>query len=117
MRVHDDYENVNVASQLKDSNSPLAFWKKMLAIRKQYSSLMTFGKFQVHDYNDADTFTYVKTDKDGKGMLVILNFTQDEQPWDIPPALKGKKLDLVVANVDPVGKYLSPWEARVYVTA
>lgn len=117
IRVHDDYKNVNIAKQLQEPNSPLAFWRRVLALRKQYRSLTTFGGFKVHDFNDVDTFTYYKTDVDGKSMLVILNFTDDEQPWDIPPALKGEKLELVLANVDPVGKYLSPWEARVYVTA
>lgn len=108
---------MNVASQVNDSNSVLAFWKRILQVRKEYKSLTTFGHFQVHDINDVDTFTFYKTDKDGKVMLVILNFTDDEQPWDVPHAIKEKELKLVIANEEPVGKYLSPWEARVYVSA
>ena len=40
MRVHDDYKTWNVAAQEKDSESVLAFWTKMLKIRKQYEALI-----------------------------------------------------------------------------
>ena len=43
MRVHDDYKEWNVAAQQKDGNSVLAFWTKMLKIRKQYEALI-YGK-------------------------------------------------------------------------
>jgi hypothetical protein len=41
-------------------------------------------------------------------MLVVLNFTGEEQPWDVPPHMKGKESELAIANVDEVRKYLSP---------
>jgi oligo-1,6-glucosidase len=116
IRVHDDYKNVNIARQQEEANSPLKFWQKMLKLRNQYRDLTTFGHFNIHDMPDVDTFTYWKSNGNGREMLVVLNFTEEEQPWDVPPHMKGEESELVIANVDEVGKYLSPWEGRVYVT-
>ena len=36
MRVNDDYDTWNVAAQAEDPDSVLSFWKKALALRKQF---------------------------------------------------------------------------------
>lgn len=40
MRVNEDYEKWNVATQLANETSVHAFWKRALAIRKQYEVLV-----------------------------------------------------------------------------
>ena len=40
MRVHDDYKEWNIESQMKDPNSVWSFWQTMLALRKKYESLV-----------------------------------------------------------------------------
>ena len=116
MRVHDDYENVNVASQEKDAKSVLSFWKKMIKIRHQNEDLMVFGDFDVWDKHDLDTFTFTKTSKKtSKTMLVFLSFSEEQQPLHYPVECKDKKMELLISNVDEPGKYLSPYESRVYL--
>lgn len=117
IRVHDDFEQVNVAAQLKDAHSPLNFWKKMIQVRKEYADVMIFGEeFSVWDRFDQDVFTFTKASPDRKEhILVFLSFSDEEQPLHYPSGLEGKKMELLISNVDEVGRYLSPWEARVYL--
>lgn len=119
IRVHDNYPEVNIAAQLKDPKSPLAFWKKMIKTRHEHADLLVHGEFYVHDVNDLEVFTFIKEAKggNGKAALVYLNFSDEEQPMSTPSRLVGRKMELLVANVEEadVGKYLSPWEARLYL--
>lgn len=119
IRVHDDFETVNVAAQLADPQSPLNFWKRMIALRKTHAELMVFARdFVVWDRHDQDVFTFTKTHTDGtQKLLVFLNFSEDDQPLHYPTELERCHKELLVSNVqdDQVGKYLGPWEARVYL--
>ncbi|KIX03649.1 uncharacterized protein Z518_07202 [Rhinocladiella mackenziei CBS 650.93] len=117
IRVHDDFNQVNVAAQLSDPNSPLNFWKKMIQLRKKYAELMVFGQdFHVWDYFDRDVFTFTKTRPDGREkLLVFLSFSDEVQPLHYPTGLEKVRKELLVSNVEEIGKYLSPWEARAYL--
>ncbi|KAL6249198.1 hypothetical protein RBB50_004261 [Rhinocladiella similis] len=117
IRVHDDYENVNVKKQLGDEKSVLSFWKRMIRLRKEHGETMIFSReFEVWDKWDQDVFTFTKTHPDRKEtLLVFLNFSHEEQPLHYPTALKDAHKELLVSSVDEVGQYLSPWEGRVYL--
>lgn len=41
MRVNDDYGEWNVAAQLQDPDSVLAFWRHALQMRKQHAVLVS----------------------------------------------------------------------------
>ena len=119
MRVHDDYPNVNVADQQKDSKSPLAFWKQALEFRDKYPDLTIFGDFDIWDVNELNVFTFTKSNaKNGmekKKLLLFLNFSSEVQPLHYPSDCKGKPMGLLLSNVDKAEKYLTPWESRVYM--
>lgn len=117
IRVHDDFEQVNVAAQLGDPRSPLSFWKQMIRLRKQHADLMVFGEdFHVWDRFDQDVFTFTKTHPDGRAkLLVFLSFSDHEQPLHYPTGLENLPKELIVSNVEEPGRYLTPWEARVYL--
>jgi glycosidase len=69
MKVHDNYREVNVAAQEEDPNSVLAFWEMVLKIRKEHANDLVHGQFELFDYENLNTFTYVK-DYRGKKVLV-----------------------------------------------
>ncbi len=121
IRVHDDYEIVNIADQLQDPNSVLSFYKKMIKMRKEYADLMVFGQdFSIWDPHDQDVMTFTKShpERHGEKLLVFLSFSDEEQPLHYPTGLEGAKKELLVSNLkdgQEVGKYLTPWEARVYL--
>jgi oligo-1,6-glucosidase len=114
IRVHDNYEEVNIAAQEKDPHSVLAFWKKMLKLRKDHADVLVHGQFELFDYEDLNIFTYVK-DYQGKKVLVALNFSDEEQAFAVPSSVEGRKLNLLIANFDDLRSKLSPWEARAYL--
>lgn len=115
IRVNDNFEDINVASQLGDPNSPLNFWKEMLQLRKENADVFVHGLFKVFDYENLSTFCYEKK-YDDKRAVVVCNFSDEEQPFAIPPeaGYGVEDLRLLIANVGKIGEKMSPWEARAY---
>lgn len=110
MRVNDNYKEINAASQVDDPDSLYNFWAKCLSIRKKHKDLLVYGKIDILDYDNKETFQFVKTLNAGK-IYVVLNFTDKEV--DFKPLVEGE-LQLLHANVKDVGGNLSPYEARSY---
>jgi oligo-1,6-glucosidase len=110
LRVNDNCTEINVASQQKDADSVLNFWKQMLKLRKQHRDVFIHGGFEVLDEEDKKLFVYEKRWKNQKA-VVVLNFTGAEQPWKKDGL---GNLELLASNVKSVGEVLTPYEARVY---
>jgi oligo-1,6-glucosidase len=89
-------------------------WKRALKMRKEYADVLIHGQFEVYDWDNLNTFTYVK-DYYGKRVLVVLAFSDEEEDFVVPPALRHCKLHLLISNVDKLQDKLSPWEARAYL--
>jgi alpha-glucosidase len=97
IRVHDNYKEVNVAAQ-----------------QKEHDDILVHGQFEIFDIENLNTFAYLK-DYEGKLAFAALNFSNEEQAFDIPLTLKDRKLNLLMKNVDGLGDKLSPWEGRAYL--
>lgn len=132
MRVHDGYQDLNAASQLKDPESVLGFYVEVLRLRKQYRDIFIHGAFKLFDAEDERLFIYVKESeesvrpvKDFQGpkrkAVVVLNFTNQMQKCpDINLILncqEGQR-SLLVSTLrfgQLVEDDLRPWEGRVYL--
>ena len=112
--MHDNYKEINVAAQESDPESVLAMWKKVLKMRKKHADVLIHGQFEIHDMDNPNTFTYIK-DYHGKRALIVLNFSDEEQDFMVPPQLGKPKLNLLMSNMDELQDKLSPWEARAYL--
>jgi alpha-glucosidase len=86
MKPHPLAGEINVASQLDDPNSVLAFWRKMLRFRQDHADLLVYGDFMDLRPQDKDLFVFVKepTHHSRDRVLVVLNFTTREKTWDVP---------------------------------
>ena len=114
MRVNDNYVSINVDDQEKRSNSILAFWKELLLLRTEYSSLFVHGSFRLLD-EGKQVMSYTKVSGESRA-LVLLNFTKEKQIWHSPQDLS--KLRLRVTNAPQCGpddQALLPYEARIYL--
>lgn len=124
MRAHDNYQYVNVKSQLGIEESPLEFWRHLLLFRKQHSTLFVHGLFTEHDHENTAVFTYTKTvtksyNTEGTSevkALVCLNFSDQVQPVPFPPNCESSHAKLAISTApdrehDDV---LRPYEGRVY---
>ncbi|KAL6451363.1 MAL2 Alpha-glucosidase [Candida maltosa Xu316] len=117
MRVNDNYTEINVESQLKDPNSLLKFYQKMLKIRKQYKDLFIYGGLNILDYDNEQLFTYTKELPNSKSpkAYVVLNMSNESTKFT--PLIDGD-FKLIVSNVnnDELDEaVLTPYEGRIYL--
>ena len=121
MRVNDSAKEINVANQEKDQNSVLAFWRKMLKLRREHAELFIHGDFKLVDDASEHTFSFTKTvcssspAKGSASALVVCNFSNEEQA--LPEIAQGGKFKYLAGNVDEHKDKLGPWEARVYLSS
>jgi oligo-1,6-glucosidase len=110
MKVHDEFKTINAAQQEKDEGSVLAFYKRMLKLRKEHRDVFVYGTFELRDVEDASTFVYVKR-YEGKVALVALNFTTEAQ--SLPDT---QRLNLLVSSyAKGSSNVLEPLEGRIYI--
>mgnify|MGYP001605849147 FL=1 len=116
MRANDSYRTINVADQEADSDSPLAFYRRVIAMRKANQRLFVFAEFELVDPDGEETFVFVKRQGEER-MVVALNFTKETQPFSMPSAAAGKvRLELSSAGADDIEEgVLRPFEARIYL--
>lgn len=74
--VEADYKNRNVETELKDPNSVLSFYKKLLALRHTNEQLLEGSYVSVTD--DSNVIAYLRPYKD-RAVLVVLNMSKAEQ--------------------------------------
>lgn len=128
MAPHPLAKQINVADQLADETSVLAYWKQVLALRRAHSDVLVHGRFDLVDADDETLFTYRKTNTaTGHTALVVLNFCAASTPWTVPTStalgLPGDSqaaalpLSLVEssAGTKDASLDLLPYEGRVYL--
>ncbi|CDR39508.1 CYFA0S03e04170g1_1 [Cyberlindnera fabianii] len=107
MRVIDNYKELNVAEQEKDSDSVLNFYRTAIKVRTQHRDVLTHGNFEILDYDNQKVFTYLKSQSE-KQMQVVLNFTDEEVAFESPDG------EILLTNVDKgLSGKLQPYEARL----
>ncbi|KAL2133062.1 hypothetical protein VTI74DRAFT_2966 [Chaetomium olivicolor] len=123
MKPHPLAGEINVASQLDDPDSVLAFWRRMLRFRREHADLLIYGDFKDLRPRDKDLFVFVKEAQGGRGTaLVVLNFTAKEKTWEVPSAEElgmSNAPQLVPIMATQPGKAqegrLAAFEGRVYL--
>lgn len=107
--VHPNYPEVNAEAARKDPNSIFACYQKLIALRKTYP-VFRDGTFTLLDPEDGSRFAYTRDTAD-EHLLVVCNFTAEEQPEVCPEAFRGAQA-LLHNYADPTGP-LRPYEARM----
>ena len=119
MRVNDNYPAVNVARQLHDPKSVLAFWRRMLQLRKEHAAALVHGIYRTLDEEDEHVFAFEKkAAAEGGTALVVLNFTNEKRPLDKAKLAGGvSSLKMLASTYDEVEveDSLRPFEGRVYL--
>ena len=85
--VPDSYHTHNVASELKDPNSILNFYKHVLALRHTNQELRE-GRYVPLNENDNNVLSYLRSYK-GKAVLVVLNMCASAQEPSFKLAAQG----------------------------
>ncbi len=90
MRVIDNYDEINVASQLNDPNSVLNYYKEMIQVRKQNPTLI-YGEFEPVDKLNTKVFSYFRK-MENEVYFVACNFFDQKVEIEIPSCLNKEVL-------------------------
>ncbi|CAH0033876.1 unnamed protein product [Clonostachys rhizophaga] len=122
MKPHPLSHEINVAAQIKNTDSVFGFWRKMLLFRKQHEDILVYGDYLCLEKDDVDIYIFIKQAQDRKRrMMVVLNFTSEEKPWVVPTSTmlltNGQTPKLILTTHESKESFetLAPFEGRVYI--
>ena len=98
--VPPSYKTHNVASEQKDSNSVLSFYRQLLAMRHKEPALLD-GNYVSLNGDDPNVLTYVRRYKD-EAILVVLNMSAKDQKvqFDLSPlGFTSPKLSVLLTDL------------------
>lgn len=73
-----DYKTVNVATESKDPNSELSWFKQIIALRRDNPALRDGGETML-DTSNPSVFSYLRSTGSGPAVVVAMNFTAKPQ--------------------------------------
>ena len=100
LKVNPNYKDINVEAQLKDNNSILRYYQKLIALRKseKYGDIFTYGKvIPVFQEND-ELFAYYRSLND-RSILVIANFGDKDNTFN----LDDNGGEIILSNYNRIG--------------
>ena len=111
IKVNDNYKKINVKNQEKDLDSILNYYKLLIKLRKENSTLV-YGKYEDLDPMHTKIFSYMRWDDNGV-FIIHLNFSNCSVKIN---SNEIKDYKLVISNYTFAKKSynLNPWEARIY---
>ncbi|SJX62703.1 probable maltase [Sporisorium reilianum f. sp. reilianum] len=116
MRTNDNYKTINVEAQQDDAASVLNFYRKIIALRKQRSSLLARGEFRLVDEHDEKLFKFIKLAEGGDKAFVVLNFSGDVQRYELPKEVEGAEVVVDTKGEDGgESGMLQAFQGRLYV--
>jgi len=80
--VNPNYKEINAREQMKAPDSVFSYYRKLIALRRQ-ERIMVYGSYQLLETDSESLYVYTRT-LDQEKLLVICNFTKDEQTYMVP---------------------------------
>jgi len=98
IKVNENYDEINVEEALKDENSILNYYRKMIKVRKANLGLV-YGDYKVMDIENPDIYAYTREYEEEK-YLVVLNFSDKKIEYSVDSNLNIKDSEILIANSD-----------------
>ncbi|KAL9468372.1 hypothetical protein ACSS6W_010066 [Trichoderma asperelloides] len=119
MRVNDDFDTWNVESQEGEEDSVLAYWRRILKLRKEERDVFIYGTYEMlsEAKSGEDIFAYTMTKFDGsKQALVLLNFSDAVKRFPASRDYRGwrKLIGDTAEDSMTEGLELKPYEGVIY---
>lgn len=92
MSLGSTYKENNAKEQEEDEGSVLNTWRKMIAFRKKHTEILVYGTFQLVDPDHEQVFAYTQTAKDGKKILLAMNWSPEKVLWKVPTGVEKEKI-------------------------
>ncbi len=117
IKVNPDYTKINAARQIDDPDSVFSFYKKLIRLRHE-NRIIPYGSYEQYDPENENTYMFSRS-YEGKKLIVMCNFTDEEQRIDLPETLYEDGYCVLISNdmEKPLEKsmQLSPYEGIVYI--
>ena len=107
LSVNPNHATVNAEAALADPDSVFYHYQKLIALRKRHK-VFRDGSFTLLCPQDENVFAYTR-DTEQEHLLVVCNFSGNEQPFAVPEAFENAQL-LLSNYLDRTG-VLRPYEA------
>ena len=109
--VNPNYREINVAADREDPEGVFAFYKTLIALRRN-AAIVTDGRFRAVAEDHPAIFAYTR-ELGGERLSVLVNLTSETVPFDIPDSLTVEG-ECVAATIDPVTALSGHIDLRPY---
>ncbi len=118
MGVNPNYKKINVQAQLNDPESILAYYKKLIYLRKE-NDVLVYGNYELLLPEHSQLYVYTRN-YSKQNALIITNLCRNEAEFDFNEVEAGSNKELVLTNYSEIDESdhvvsLKPYEARVYL--
>lgn len=112
LSINPNYRTINVATEERDSNSCLNYFRKIVKLRKD-NLVLVYGKYTLLDRNNKQVYAYTR-ELNGKKLLVLLNFSSTNTTANT--GIDVSKAKILIDNYTSANNSnsLRPYEAIVY---
>ena len=109
LRVNPNHAQINADAVLADPNSVFYYYQKLIEIRKTHDVIRS-GSFTLLCPEDENVFAYTR-DTENEHLLVVCNFSGEEQTFDMPEAYRNAPV--LLSNYPDRSEVLRPYEAMM----
>ncbi|KAK6715560.1 hypothetical protein SNK04_006507 [Fusarium graminearum] len=97
IRVNDDYQQWNAATQTNTKGSVFDYWRSALSLRKELKDIVVYGDFELLDAENSDIFAYARSDGKQK-LIVVCSFRDREIAWPVPASTGLQSSKVLLSN-------------------
>lgn len=111
--VNPNYTEINAKAEMEDPDSVFRYYQKIIGLRKK-EKVMVYGTYQLLDPDNEKLYVYTRT-LDNEKLLVICNFTEEEETYSIPEEFSKGEVLISSYHREKAEKeiMLKPYEALV----
>ena len=107
LSINPNHATVNAEAALADPDSVFYHYQKLIALRKRHK-VFRDGSFTLLCPQDENVFAYTR-DTEQEHLLVVCNFSGNEQPFAVPEAFENAQL--LLSNYPDRTEVLRPYES------
>ncbi|SHF05759.1 glycoside hydrolase family 13 protein [Caloramator proteoclasticus] len=117
IRVNSNYKDINVKAQIKDEDSILNYYRRLIELRKNNLTLV-YGDFIEINREHEEIYSYIRKGEDD-AFLVVVNFFSGTPEFKLPEDVEIKEAKLILSNYNCGDENINnitlrPYEARIY---
>ncbi|WP_129715559.1 alpha-glucosidase [Pedobacter sp. SYP-B3415] len=115
LKVNPNYKTVNAELQENDPDSPLSFFRKLVALRRENKTLI-YGIYELVDATHPEVYAYSRTLENDR-LIVLLNFSSNRTSISLPSYVN--EYSVLINNLkqhmrrDSGNVHLEAWQAVI----